>query len=60
MSRPNVFLWTLVWLDPDEREPKHLLPLLAPDPAERMTATPVSTRVNSAKYDGPACVEPAA
>ncbi len=49
-----------LWLDPDEREPKHLLPLLAPYPADRMAATAVSTKVNSARNDGPGCVEPAA
>jgi putative SOS response-associated peptidase YedK len=44
------------WLtasDPDE-----LLSLLVPYPADQMVAYPVSPRVNSAKYDEPACIEP--
>jgi putative SOS response-associated peptidase YedK len=48
------------WLDPDEHEPADLLPLLVPYPADLMAATPVSTRVNDARYDGPECVQPAA
>jgi putative SOS response-associated peptidase YedK len=32
--------------------------LLQPYPAERMTAFPVSPRVNSTKNDDPACAEP--
>jgi putative SOS response-associated peptidase YedK len=34
--------------------------LLAPFPAEQMTATAVSTTVNNARFDGPACVVPLA
>src|SRR5262245_19593153 len=47
------------WLDPNVQDPSELLPLLAPLPAERMTARPVSTFVNNVKNQGPQCVEPA-
>jgi putative SOS response-associated peptidase YedK len=49
-----------LWLDPDQHQAAEMLPLLVPYPAERMSAVAVSTRVNSAKYDGPECVQPAA
>ena len=42
-----------VWLDPAEREPDALLPLLVPYPAADMEARPVSRLVNSPKYDSP-------
>jgi putative SOS response-associated peptidase YedK len=42
------------------RTDSNLLPVLVPFPAERMTAVAVSPKVNSAKYDGPECVQPAA
>lgn len=41
------------WLDPRERRPAKLLPLLAPYPVERMERYRVSDRVNSAAEDGP-------
>jgi putative SOS response-associated peptidase YedK len=47
-------------LDPAEHAPANLLPLLVRYPAERMIAVAVSSRVNSAKPDGPECVQPAA
>ena len=47
------------WLDPAVDDPEILSPLLAPYPADRMTAYPVSRVVNSPHIDGPACIEPA-
>ena len=44
------------WLDPDSPSP---VELLVPFPADRMTAFPVSRRVNDPSYDGPDCVAPA-
>ena len=41
------------WLDPKEKRPAALLPLLAPYPAERMEMYPVSDRVNRPGSDGP-------
>ena len=35
------------WLDPENTEPEHLLPLLRPYPASEMAAYPVSKMVNS-------------
>ncbi len=49
-----------LWLDPTVREPKILEPLLRPYPAEKMVAYPVSTIVNSPRYDMPRCIERAA
>lgn len=46
------------WLDPGERTPDKLEKLLAPYPASRMTAYPVSELVNSPRNDTPACIEP--
>ncbi len=46
------------WLDPAERSPDALFPLLKPFPAELMEAYPVSTRVNSPAYDDPSLIEP--
>lgn len=45
------------WLDPAVDAPEQLTPLLAPFPAEDMTATPVSPRVNSVVHDGPENLE---
>lgn len=45
------------WLDPDTGA-RDLQKLLCPFPAEEMTATAVSTRVNSVAHDDPGCVEP--
>lgn len=41
------------WLDPAPQKPESLHPLLAPYPAEDMTAHPVSTLVNSPGNDRP-------
>lgn len=41
------------WLDPENTEPKHLLPLLRPYPARAMAAYPVSRMVNSPANDTP-------
>lgn len=46
------------WLDPDLSEPEHLLPLLAPYPAELMQATAVSALVNSPRNNSPAILQP--
>lgn len=46
------------WLDPASSDLDRLLGLLRPYPADRMTATPVSTRVNAPTFDDPACIEP--
>lgn len=41
------------WLDPENAEPEHLLPLLRPYPAGEMAAYPVSRLVNSPMNDAP-------
>jgi putative SOS response-associated peptidase YedK len=48
------------WLDPDERAPDELLPMLTPYPADEMEAFPVSRLVNSPKNESPDCVKPVA
>ena len=45
------------WLN-KESPVESLRRLLVPYPAEAIQATPVSTAVNSAKYDGPELVKP--
>jgi putative SOS response-associated peptidase YedK len=47
-----------VWLDPAVQDPAAVADLLAPYAAGRMTATPVSRRVNNPRFDDPACLEP--
>ena len=47
------------WLDPAPRQPANLQGLLAPYPAEAMSAHPVSTLVNSPANDLPECIAPA-
>ena len=47
------------WLDPDCDDPAQLTPLLVPCAADAMAAHPVSTRVNVATCEDPACIEPA-
>lgn len=47
-----------LWLDPEMREPDPLKALLRPYPAERMTAYPVSSLVNSPANDTPEVLEP--
>ncbi len=44
-----------LWLDGEIREVEHLLPLLAPYPAEEMTAYRLSSLVNNPANDSPAC-----
>lgn len=46
------------WLDPKMHDTKQLQTLLQPYPAEEMTAFPVSTRVNNARYDAPDLIDP--
>jgi putative SOS response-associated peptidase YedK len=45
-----------MWLDPGVDDPDRLSRLLAPYPAERMTAYPVSMVVNSARADSEKCI----
>jgi putative SOS response-associated peptidase YedK len=45
------------WLDSAIDDPRILTPLLAPYPAARMIAYPVSTIVNSPRFDAPQCIE---
>jgi putative SOS response-associated peptidase YedK len=47
------------WLEPAPRQPVDLQGLLAPYPAEEMSAHPVSTLVNSPANDQPECITPA-
>ncbi|MBK8822241.1 MAG: SOS response-associated peptidase [Anaerolineales bacterium] len=47
------------WLDAAPQTPERLLPLIQPFPADRMSAHPVSTFVNSPGNDRPECVLPA-
>jgi putative SOS response-associated peptidase YedK len=47
------------WLEPSPRQPADLQGLLAPFPAEAMSAHPVSTLVNSPANDLPECIAPA-
>jgi putative SOS response-associated peptidase YedK len=46
------------WLDPALDDRQTLEGLLAPLSADRMTARPVNTFVNSARHEGPECIEP--
>ena len=46
------------WLNPDNQATAELKQLLKPYPAAAMAAHPVSPRVNPAKYDDPALIEP--
>ena len=47
------------WLDPENAKTEALQQLLRPYPAEEMRAYPVSTRVNSARNEGPELIAPA-
>jgi putative SOS response-associated peptidase YedK len=47
------------WINPDNRDPAALKPLLLPAPEDLLALKPASTRVNSAKYDGPDLLETA-
>ena len=46
------------WLDPGRQHAEELLPLLAPFPAELMTAAAVGAWVSDARHEGPRCLEP--
>jgi putative SOS response-associated peptidase YedK len=46
-----------LWLDPEERQPGKLQPLLRPSPAGTLTMYPVSTYVNKATNEGEKCVK---
>jgi putative SOS response-associated peptidase YedK len=46
------------WIDSKSREVGELQSLLVPCPDEWLTATLVSTYVNSPKHEGPKCLEP--
>jgi putative SOS response-associated peptidase YedK len=48
------------WIDPSERRPEELQPLLAPYPDGELTAYPVDRLVNSPKNDLPECIRPLA
>lgn len=47
------------WLDPEERQPDELNPLLKPYSASEMKAYPVATTVNNPRNDSPELVVPA-
>ena len=47
------------WLDPQVTSPTALATLLAPLPAEAMTAVAVTPHVNTIAHDDPACLAPA-
>lgn len=49
-----------IWLDPSEKRPDSVLPLLGPYPDEEMEAVAVSRRVNSPATDDPALIAPVA
>jgi putative SOS response-associated peptidase YedK len=49
-----------LWLDNEITEPQALLPVLAPFDAEAMDAYEVSSEVNSARHNSPACIAPVA
>ena len=46
------------WLDPALSDRAAIEAMLAPFPAERMRAYPISTRVNDVKNDGPELIQP--
>ena len=46
------------WLDPANQATTELKKMIKPYPAAAMAAHPVSPRVNTAKYDDPALIEP--
>lgn len=48
------------WLDPRLSDPRLLLPLLRPYPAEKMAAYAVSRSVNNPRNEGPKLIEPVA
>jgi putative SOS response-associated peptidase YedK len=46
------------WLDRDQQDPKGVVDLLKPFPAEKMQLVPVSTLVDSPRNEKPECVQP--
>jgi putative SOS response-associated peptidase YedK len=46
------------WLDPTIQQPEILTPLFEPFPVAQMTATPVSTAVNTPSNDSELCIQP--
>jgi putative SOS response-associated peptidase YedK len=47
-----------LWLDPEQKDPAAILPLLKPYPSEAMRGREVSTFVNRPGNDTPQCVLP--
>ena len=47
------------WLDPDLQDPARIQPMLASYPADAMTVRAVSTKLNSARNQGPEVMDPA-
>jgi len=47
------------WLDPELRDAAQIQTMIASYPAEALRALPVSTRINSARNQGPELIEPA-
>jgi putative SOS response-associated peptidase YedK len=47
-----------LWLDPLVHDPKELLPLLKPYPAEELELFPVTPKMNSYKYNDPENIKP--
>ena len=48
------------WLGGEPADPVHLLKMLKPFPAERMTAFPIGPRIGNVKNDDAALIEPVA
>jgi putative SOS response-associated peptidase YedK len=48
----------LIWLGQEPADAPHLKALLAPCPADQMTAWPVSLRVGNVKNNDPSLIEP--
>jgi putative SOS response-associated peptidase YedK len=46
------------WLDPEIDDPQMLKEVLVPYPADQMTSTSISPKVNDARYKGADCLEP--
>ena len=46
------------WLEHDGKDTTELEELLRPFPSARMRVFPVSTRVNSPRFDDPDCIRP--
>jgi putative SOS response-associated peptidase YedK len=49
-----------LWLDPQVQSAEPLAALMVPAPDDRLTAYPVSSRVNSPAHDDAECIEPLA